>query len=189
LHHQIKNGGAEAMFYDLRKLDLEGWHPREIPKGLLTNPALQKQQSHNLPPYLTLLHNGKLPGALKARPNTAYTRSLMDDAIERVPRLRWELSDVGLRNFLTDEARIGVICIKYRTAFANGWAFPPLPEYREAWSRRYGPTKWDTDIVDWGEPVQEEAKPNVAAVAPARPANTNVPAQPVAAKPAGWRRF
>ena len=185
LHHQIHNGGAEAMFYDLRNLDLQGWHPREIPEALLTNPALQKQQSHTQPPleqwYLMLLHNGKLPGALKARPNTAYTRSLMDDAIDRVPRLRWDLSDVGLRNFLTDEARIGVVCTKYRTAFANGWSFPPLSECREAWSKRYGPTKWDTDMTDWGEPVQEAAKPEPKPEE-AKPENVNV-------KPKLYRRF
>src|SRR6516165_6885667 len=113
LHHQIKNGGAEAMFYDLRKLDLEGWHPREIPKGLLTNPALQKQQSHNLPPleqwYLTLLHNGELPAALTNHPNIAYTRSLVEDAKEKVPRLR-DLTEVALRNFLLDEESLGTTC-------------------------------------------------------------------------------
>ena len=194
LHHQIKNGGAEAMFYDLRALDLEGWHPREIPEALLTNPALQKQQSYNLPPleqwYVGLLHSGKLPGALvranPPKPNTAYTRSLIDDAILRVPRLRWDLSDVGLRNFLTDEESIGVICTKYRSASANGWSFPPLSECREAWSKRYGPTKWDTDMIDWGEPVEEaEAKPTVVA----KVESANVSVKPEPSKVVAYRRY
>jgi hypothetical protein len=47
LYRQIEEGGAEAMFYDLQRMDLESWHPRCIPEALLTNPALQKQQSHN----------------------------------------------------------------------------------------------------------------------------------------------
>jgi len=41
LHHQIQNGGAEAMFYDLQRMDLGDWHPRNIPEALLTDPALQ----------------------------------------------------------------------------------------------------------------------------------------------------
>src|SRR6516162_6064174 len=100
--------GSQAAPIALQRMDLGDWHPREIPEALLTNPTLQKQQSYNLPPleqwYVGLLHNGKLPGALvranPPKPNTAYTRSLIDDAILRVPRLRWDLSDVGLRNFL-----------------------------------------------------------------------------------------
>ena len=183
------------MLFRSRKLDLGDWHPRDIPKALLTNPALQKQQSYNLPPleqwYVGVLHTGKLPGALvranPPKPNTAYTRSLIDDAILRVPRLRWDLSDVGLRNFLTDEESIGVICTKYRSASANGWSFPPLSECREAWSKRYGPTKWDTDMIDWGEPAEEaeqpRAKPTV--VAKSEPANVNV--KPIALR--AYRRF
>jgi Mesyanzhinovviridae DNA primase len=112
LYRQIEEGGAEAMFYDLQRMDLESWHPRYIPEALLTNPALQKQQSHNLPPleqwYVMLLHNGVLPGALSKRPNTAFTTSLVDDAKSKVPRLG-DLSDVALRNFLLDEEALGVV--------------------------------------------------------------------------------
>ena len=152
LHAQIDNGGAEAMFYDLQKLDLEGWHPREIPETLLTNPALQKQQSYNLPPweqwYVGLLHNGRLPKALEARPNTSFTRELFADARAKVPRLYYS-SEVELRNFLTDEGRIGIACEKYRASSGNGWSFPPLAECRAAWCKRFGPTKFDADVKDW----------------------------------------
>lgn len=95
LHRQIENGGAEAMFCDLHMMDLKDWHPREIPEALLRNPELQKQQGHTLPPleqwYVMLLHNGVLPGALAARPSTAFTKSLIDDARARVPRLAGSL--------------------------------------------------------------------------------------------------
>ena len=155
LHRQIDNGGAEAVFYDLQMMDLNDWHPREIPEALLRNPELQKQQGHTLPPleqwYVMLLHNGVLPGALAARPSTAFTKSLIDDARARVPRLR-DLTEVGLRNFLVDEESIGVVCTKYRTSIGNGWTFPPLSEAREAWSQRYGSVKWDNpDAVEWSK--------------------------------------
>jgi hypothetical protein len=97
-----------------------------------------------------LLHDGKIPGATYKRPNAAFTENLLDDARERVPRLRWDLSDVGLRNFLLDAERIGVVCTKYRTAYANGWSFPPLAECREAFAKLYGPQHWDNpDADDW----------------------------------------
>ena len=120
LHRQIADGGAEAMMWDLQRMDLEGWHPREIPESLLKGAALQEQQGHTLPPleqwYLMLLHEGQIPGALIKRPNTAYTQELLANARERIPRLRWDLSDVGLRNFLIDAERIGVVCAKYRNS-------------------------------------------------------------------------
>jgi hypothetical protein len=149
LHRQINEGGAEAMFYDLRSLDLWDWHPREIPEALLRNPALQKQQGLTLPPmeqwYLTLLHEGKLPLAITGRPNTTYTKNLIEDAVNKVPRLRYDLSDVSLKNFLTDQERLGVTCTKYRSSISNGWSFPT----------RYGPTRWDNEAEEW----QDRKKP------------------------------
>ena len=94
LHHQIDNGGAEAIMWDLQRMDLGDWHPTEIPESLLKNAALQEQQGHTLPPleqwYLMLLHDGKIPGAHPKRPNAAFTENLLTDARERVPRLRWD---------------------------------------------------------------------------------------------------
>jgi len=182
LHEQIDEGGAAAMFDDLRMMDLGGWHPRDIPEALLTNPALQKQQSHTLPPleqwYLTLLHDGRLPGAPSGRPNTAFTRSLIDDAKAKFPRLRYELTEVSLRNFLLDEESIGEVCTKYRTAFGNGWSFPPLNEARAAWCHRYGPVKWDTDLAEWGAKPAPKMKP--APNAPNPKPDLMGPAQPAA---------
>jgi len=154
LHEQIGNGGPEAMFYDLRQAPLGGWHPREIPETLLRNPALQEQQVHTLPPweqwYVMLLHNGKVPRALAKRPNTAFTNSLLADAREH-PRLRWDASEVALRDFLIDKKRLGIACTKFRASKANGWTFPPLAECRAEWEQIYGPTKWDTNVSDWGQ--------------------------------------
>ncbi len=152
LHGQIENGGAAAMFYDLAMLDLSGWHPREIPEALLTNPELQKQQGFNLPPleqwYVMILHNAKVPGSLQGKPSTAFSESLLQDARRAVPRLR-ELTAVQLRNFLTDKERLGEVCTKYRASIGNGWTFPLLAEARAAWEEKYGPTEWDIPGDDW----------------------------------------
>ena len=141
---------------DRGMLELGDWHPRDIPDALLSNPALQRQQGLTLPSleqwYVTLLHDGVLPRAITNRPNTALTRNLLDDAKERFPRLKWDLTEVGLRNFLIDEDTIGIPCTKYRAKFANGWTFASLEDLRGAWARRYGPVKWDNpEAKEWSK--------------------------------------
>jgi Mesyanzhinovviridae DNA primase len=166
LHDQINGGGAEAMFYDLGRMALGDWHPRDIPEALLRGAALQKQQGLTLPPleqwWLTVLHDGALPGAFAKRPNTAYTRSLTEDAKARVPRLRYDLTDVALRNFLVEE----VGCTKFRDSTGNGWSFPTLAECRE----RYGLRKWDNPAEEWCK----RSKLSLVDLVP---------------KPHGWRRM
>jgi hypothetical protein len=131
---------------------------------------LQKQQIFTLPPkeqwYVELLHCGRLPLPLRDHLHTSLTKDLIEDAILHVPKLRYELSDVALRNFLINaDGAIGVVCKKYRCASNNGWTFPPLTECREAWCKVYGPTNWDTDMIDWGEAVKEEEEEEVVAEA------------------------
>jgi hypothetical protein len=158
LYAEIENGGAEAMFHDLLELDLGDWHPRQIPECLLKGSALQKQQILTLPAteqwYIELLHCGRLPLPVRGKPRTSRTKDLIEDAILHVPKLRGDLSDVALRNFLMSSDATGIVCKKYRSASANGWTFPPLTECRDAWCKLYGPTSWDTDMIDWGEPVK-----------------------------------
>jgi hypothetical protein len=108
---------------------------------------------------------------VRDKPHTCLTRDLIEHAISSVPKLRFELSDVALRNFLFNADATGVVCNKYRSASANGWTFPPLTECRDAWSKLYGPTEWETDMIDWNkskpvEPeVSQEEEPPVVEVA------------------------
>jgi hypothetical protein len=113
------------------------------------NKALHSRRWNN--GTLCFCMKGTLPRAVPNRPNTALTRNLLDDAKERFPRLKWDLTEVGLWNFLTDEDTIGIPCTKYRANFANGWSFAPLDELREAWVRRYGPVKWHTEVKEWSK--------------------------------------
>ena len=156
LHNQIANGGAEAMMWDLQRMNLDGWHPRKIPESLLRCAASKKQQGHTPAAaeqwYSKPSHNAKIPGAFDKRPSTAYTSQLLSNARERLPRLRWDLTEVGIRNFLIDPKRIGVACTKYRDAKGNGWTFPPLAQARKGWAQLYGPQCWDNaDAKDWGD--------------------------------------
>ena len=165
LRAQIEGDGPAGMFHDLSRMDIGTWHPREIPDVILHGSALHKQQNRTLPPlerwYLMLLHEGQLPGALVKRPNTAFTESLISDAKSKYARLRLDLTPESLRNFLIDPVSTGIKCDKYKTAQCNGWAFPPLGECREAWSRIYGHVDWDTDAEEWTagpQPVKPSSK-------------------------------
>jgi len=63
------------------------------------------------------------------------------DALDRFPRLRYELSDNALRDFLADKD--WPKAEKYRDSRNNGWSFLPLDESRRAWERRYTPRQWN----------------------------------------------
>lgn len=151
-------GGAEALMWDLARMDLGDWHPREIPESLLKGTALQQQQAHTLPPmeqwYFMLLHDAKLPGAGKKNPRLAMTKPLIEDAKNRVARLKWELGDTELKSFLTNKERIGLAHEHKHTRTGNGWLIEPLADCRKAWEKLYGPQRWETDAQEW-EPVAE----------------------------------
>jgi hypothetical protein len=98
-----------------------------------------------------LLHEAKLPGPrISKKPNRAMTRDLVEDAIKRVPRLKFELDEWSLRDFLTDTARIGEACTQKHFTHGNGYLFPPLAIARAAWEQLYGPTIWDQEAEEWG---------------------------------------
>jgi hypothetical protein len=181
LHYQIANGGAEAMFYDLQTLDLDGWHPRDIPEALLRSDAMQTQQMRSLPAeeawYFGLLQVGSLPKAWDGRANTAFTKDLMADARAKFPRLSYDMSERSLQLFLEDEERLGIICKKARSAKGNGWGFPPLADCRAAWEGIYGAPAdpWDKSEAWGGEaPAPKLLKPQAAAAL--RPVHTMAPA-------------
>ena len=74
--------------------------------------------------------------------------NLTADARDRFPRLRFELSDSMLEDFLTDEG--WPKAKKFRDSKRNGWSFEPLTDSRQAWDKRYGPQPWSA-ARDWGE--------------------------------------
>lgn len=154
LHSQINVNGAEAMLYDLQCMDLEGWHPRDLPVSLLKSKALQEQQVRTLPLlaqwYFGLLHAGVLPGAVPNHPNRSRAKSLREDAGAKFPRLKFDLSDRGLTDFLKDNERIGIAFELKSTAQYNAWAAPPLAECRAAWEQLYGSTVWERPAEEWG---------------------------------------
>ena len=69
----MRNGGLNAMLYDLLQRDIEGWHPRKI----IQTDALGRQQEQSLAPldawFLELLQTGALEGASDLAPYEAVS--------------------------------------------------------------------------------------------------------------------
>jgi Family of unknown function (DUF5906) len=143
LHHQIDNGGAAAMLYDLQKMPLGDWHPREIYK----TGALRHQQELSLPPMaewmLGLLEDGELPGTQPGRLQQATPTSLLNDLHYKVPRAH----DIG-KNKLADFLKEEWQCNKHG-GVVGFYSFPPLAEMRSIWDKQYGERKWSSQ-VEWG---------------------------------------
>jgi hypothetical protein len=139
---QMNNGGLEAMFHDLLLMDLGDWHPREI----IQTEALRLQKEHSMPyddQWLeALLQDGELPGRTD-RPDRATTKALLRDIKERMPRISY-VTEKALSMFLREHG-----CIPWRTAGERGWEFPPLPEARSLWERRYGSWLWRESLTEW----------------------------------------
>jgi hypothetical protein len=127
LYEEIETGGAEAMFYDLKRVNLERFHPRYIPDALTHGKALQLQQQKTLEPiekwWETLLQEGMLPGARvspRCKLGEVLTKSLREDVMTRFPRLGRDLDDNDLAQFLRPKG-----CVWHHFTQGNGWQFPP----------------------------------------------------------------
>jgi len=68
LHHELDHGGLAAMLYDLQRVDLKGWHPRQI----LRTKALTEQKMQSMTPlqewWEAMLQEGAIPAAPKDTP-------------------------------------------------------------------------------------------------------------------------
>ncbi len=156
LFAEVNDGGAAAMLYDLLRLDLDGWHPREnVPQ----TPALVEQKMLGLTGleqwYVEMLSIGELPrpklgqlpGAGRKNPRRVAAKVLFESAKAFSPRNKF-INETELGRFLKDQG-----CVHHSDGKGWGWVFPPLDEARNAWRDRAGGT-WEwlaPDIGDWGE--------------------------------------
>jgi Family of unknown function (DUF5906) len=149
LHGELDNGGVEAMLFDMRSWQLGSWHPRQI----YQTEGLRKQKEQSLTPLeewlLGLLQEGRLPGSRPGKSAFSTTRALVEDAKQRVPRLRDYISDQKLVNFLKNWG-----CISHKDRGVpievRGWIFLPLAQLRAMWERRYGGWEWENpELEEW----------------------------------------
>jgi hypothetical protein len=146
LFAQVNGDGPAAMLYDLLRMDLADWHPREnVPQTR----ALLEQKMESLNGleqwYLGLLNTGELPYAEKNNPRLVRSSYLFDDAKQLLKNRYINETNLGL--FLGDMG-----CENHHNAKFRGWIFPPLPEARQRWNTRIGGEwNWLTpNLADWG---------------------------------------
>ena len=147
LNEEIDGGGAEAMLWDLLRLDLRGWHPKQI----YETAALVEQKQHSLRGLdawiEAMLQEGVLPVPLsEAYPNRCLSDHLLAAAKEHDPNTNW----IRVLNKLKAVFKIE----DFNIQTARGWAFPPLAECRAAWERRSGGSwNWHRKAGLWGKPT------------------------------------
>jgi hypothetical protein len=147
LFAELAGGGAAAMLWDLRRMDLDGWHPRDaIPQ----TKELREQKLFSLGGmdqwYVYKLSVGELPWPSSKNPRQSLAEHLFNDCVAFSPRNRY-LTETEFGLFL---ARRG--CEHKSNGKKWTWVFPPLKEARAAWEADAGAWDWlEPDLGDWGE--------------------------------------
>ena len=145
LNAEIDGGGAEAMLWDLLRLDLRGWHPKQI----YETAALVEQKQHSLRGLdawiEAMLQEGVLPVPLSdAYPNRCLSEHLLASAKAHDPHTNW----IRVLNKLK---QIFPGIEDFNIQLARGWAFPPLADCRAAWETRNGGRwHWHREAKRWG---------------------------------------
>lgn len=146
LNAELDNGGREAMLWDLLRLELGSWHPKEI----YETSALLEQKQHSLRGLdawiEAMLQEGVLPKPFsKKYPNRCLSKDLLAAAKEH--------------DHYTNESRIakklqGVFdVVDFNNKASRGWIFPALPECRRLWETRNGGRwPWQRQVEEWQEP-------------------------------------
>jgi hypothetical protein len=147
LIHEIKNGGVEAMLYDLQRINLGDWHPTTI----LNNPALSSQKQSSMSDLEQWLGDMIEEGAIPATHNNykeLYTVdyvTLSDKVKECTSNRRYNITRNELSSFLK---KYGFIKCRSTDRSTRGYQFPELKVLRAAWSKRFG-VNYDDEQEDW----------------------------------------
>jgi hypothetical protein len=143
LHAEMRNGGLAAMLWDLQRLDLGDWHPREI----VRTAALQEQKELSLQLlqawWEALLQGGMLPGDTSNAPNEVGATRLLMHLRDHIGSVR-EANATALGRFLRRQG-----CDGFHTRDGNIWRFKPLAQHRAAWVRHIGTWTWRNNLADW----------------------------------------
>jgi hypothetical protein len=145
LFAELAAGGAAAMLWDLRGMDLDGWHPRDaIPQ----TKGLREQKMYSLDGldqwYVHKLGVGRLPWPSVKNPRQSLAAYLLEDCKEFSPPNRFvEPTEFGL--FLAKRG-----CEHKSNGKKWTWVFPPLGECRRAWEAEAGAWEWlEPGLEDW----------------------------------------
>jgi hypothetical protein len=142
LNAEIDGGGTEAMLYDLLRLDLGDWHPKQI----YETAALVEQKGHTLRGLdawiEAMLQEGALPKPLPKYPNRCLSVDLEAAALKFDRYTNAAKVAQRLQTVLEVQP--------FNNKYARGWAFPALSECRALWARRNGGRwQWRREVSEW----------------------------------------
>jgi Bifunctional DNA primase/polymerase, N-terminal/Primase C terminal 2 (PriCT-2)/Family of unknown function (DUF5906) len=142
LHHELAGGGLAAMLYDLQRIDLGDWHPRQV----IHTEALREQKERSLNPlhewFEGLLQSAQLPGV--PNPDGGIPASaIVGRARDENPKLR-EVSVQAFGKFLR-----GFGCEGYHSRNGNFWRFKPLKDMRKLWESKFYFWQWRNELDQW----------------------------------------
>jgi hypothetical protein len=146
LHAELMSGGLGAMLFDLLRVELGDWHPRQIVK----TEALRSQKERSLDPlhewWEEILQNGRLP--LIGDSDLIAAGDLVHIFQEMSPKARNQVSSTAIGRFLR-----ALGCERIHRRDGNFWQIKPINEQRAIWEAKFGTWEWRADFVKWREPV------------------------------------
>ena len=143
LNAELDKGGVEAMLWDLLRLDLGEWHPKEI----YETSALVEQKQHSLRGLdawiEVILQEGVLPVPFSSKyPNRCLSQHLLAAALKHNPHTNSSRVAKKLQAILKVE--------DFNNKDVRGWEFPPLPECRKLWEAHNGGSwHWYREVGMW----------------------------------------
>lgn len=155
---EIKNGGREALLYELQRVDLTGFNIRQFPETAAL--AEQKMLSRKGVDRLVeiIAHDGILPCCDTHRPHIAITsgEARGEGFYAHAKKLEKSLARYGVSIQIATKLKKDWGCSPWHSGSIRGIEFPPLDELRTMFDRRHGKQDWpvedDGEIVQWRLP-------------------------------------
>lgn len=127
-----KNGGLEAMLYDLQNKNLTNWHPRNsVPE----TEELRRQIAMSLPKlkyaFMQLLEDGSFPGSMNGKGEYIISNKNLLEYIQGLETNNKSITNKSLSK-LCAELNIPTS----RTSETRHYIFPELGTLREAWHQK-----------------------------------------------------
>jgi len=147
---QMREGGYEALLYELLNRDLCDTIIRNVPQtdALAEQKALTRRGVDALVEWLA--SEGSLPCADFTHPDIVITvdpdrKETFYEMVKKIfPSLRYITPTTITRTLKSDWA-----CQSWHSTKKRGVRFPPLPELRKLFTAKYGPIKWPADNENW----------------------------------------
>lgn len=142
---EMANGGREAMLYDLLKINLTGWHPRDdVPE----TDELRRQRAMGVTKVnkwvFAVLQEGFFPGTRNLKGHYVVNSTEMMEYMEKIEP---ECKKASYRARIDALKILGVTTT--RDAEKRYLVFPKLQLMRENWNEKFDKAEWENPGEEW----------------------------------------